>query len=192
MTTVRIRTVNPTALADTLVSLGGGLHIVQIDTYADGVVEVKTTNEGFLTFACKNQGYGEVVTDALVRHDHPEATCGPQPDGSPTCGHASDCSTHNEPALPAGHCTCGRVRYCCRLTPLDPSERPPVGEEFEQCANGGVIYEVRWGPHPYDDYGLYCAEHVSDPMDSVLPDPGTPPREYAVTIFHDRDGRAAA
>lgn len=61
MSKVLIRTPNPQALADTLLALGGGLHVVQLDTYADGVVEVETTNEGFLTFACRNQGYGEVV-----------------------------------------------------------------------------------------------------------------------------------
>lgn len=61
MSTVLIRTPNPQALADTLLSLSGGLHVVQLDTYADGVVQVETTNPGFLAFACKNQGYGEVV-----------------------------------------------------------------------------------------------------------------------------------
>lgn len=35
------------------------------------------------------------------RPDHPEDDC-------TDCGHASDCSTHNEPALPAGPCDCRR------------------------------------------------------------------------------------
>lgn len=32
---------------------------------------------------------------------HPEDSC-------ETCGHASDCATHNEPALPMGACNCSK------------------------------------------------------------------------------------
>ena len=58
---VKIRTTNPQALRDTLIELVGGRHEVLLYTYADGVVEVETDNPGFLVFACRNQGYGEVV-----------------------------------------------------------------------------------------------------------------------------------
>lgn len=61
MDELKIRTVNPQALADTLLALPGGLHVVQVDTWDGDVVTVETTNPGFLRFACVNQGYGEVV-----------------------------------------------------------------------------------------------------------------------------------
>lgn len=60
---LKIRTPNPEALRDTLLQLVGGHHEVLLDTYVDGVVEVETTNPGFLAFAVEGQGYGQVVSD---------------------------------------------------------------------------------------------------------------------------------
>lgn len=60
-TTVKIKTPNPEALSDTLGMLRPGLHVVKIDTYSEGVVDVETNNPDWLVFACQRQGYGEVV-----------------------------------------------------------------------------------------------------------------------------------
>lgn len=57
----------------------------------------------------------EVVADAFLeagiavdRPDHPEKSC-------VSCGHSSDCATHNEPAMPAGRCNCSKLTGAERL-----------------------------------------------------------------------------
>jgi hypothetical protein len=47
-----------------------------------------------------NCAIGEELT--IARADHPEPGCA-------DCGHRSDCATHDEPAMPAGRCNCGKV-----------------------------------------------------------------------------------
>lgn len=42
------------------------------------------------------------------RPDHPEKHCGRTNNGT-SCGHSSDCSTHNAPAMKPGPCDCGKV-----------------------------------------------------------------------------------
>lgn len=60
----------------------------------------------------------EPYDDPADRADHPQRDCS-------NCGHASDCSTHNEPALPAGPCDCRK------------------GQILDHFATGGLIHGER-------------------------------------------------
>lgn len=66
MGNILIRSANPEALKATLDDLAAGPHRVLLETVKpDGdlyIVEVNSANVGFLIFACKNQGYGQVVS----------------------------------------------------------------------------------------------------------------------------------
>lgn len=89
------------------------------------------------------------------RPDHPEKSCA-------SCGHNSDCATHNEPAMPAGPCNCSKL----------PGTREALATVY-YCPEHGDFLPVDGAP---DTRSVRCSyAHTPAQVRSMVRPRGTDP-----------------